>query len=84
MWARAATNLVLHPGLHVLSLSFPMLPLKPGLYQWQVSLYDNRELLDDWECVPEMSIATEIHQHYLDEWNGLLNLPAQLEIHAQG
>jgi len=80
MWARAAQNLSLDPGVHVLSHTFPSLPLRPGAYQWQVSLWDNGEVLDLWDCAPEMSIATEIHQHYMDEWNGLLNLPSDLKI----
>jgi lipopolysaccharide transport system ATP-binding protein len=77
MWARAAQNLTLDPGVHVFSHTFPSLPLRPGAYQWQASLWDNGEMLDLWDCVPEMIIATEIHQHYLDEWNGILNLPAK-------
>jgi lipopolysaccharide transport system ATP-binding protein len=76
MWARAAQNLTLDASVHVFSYTFPSLPLRPGAYQWQVSLWDNGEMLDLWDCVPEMTIATEIHQHYLDEWNGILNLPA--------
>jgi len=75
MWAHAQ-KVALRPGTHILSYSFPTLPLRPGTYQWQVSLWDNGEMLDLWDCVPEMSIATEIHQHYMDEWNGILNLPA--------
>src|SRR3989454_6780220 len=76
MWARAAQQLSLDPGVHVFSHSFASLPLRPGAYQWQASLWDNSEMLDHWDCVPEMTIATEIHQHYMDEWNGILNLPS--------
>src|SRR5712664_2368422 len=80
MWARAAQNLTLDAGVHVFSHTFPSLPLRPGAYQWQASLWDNDEMLDLWECVPEMSIATEIHQHYMDEWNGILNLPSEFSL----
>ena len=80
LWARAVQNLCLDTGSHMLSHSFPSLPLRPGAYQWQVSLWDNGEMLDLWDCVPEMSIATEIHQHYMDEWNGVLNVPSQFEV----
>jgi len=82
MWARAAQKLSLEPGVHVFSHTFPSLPLRPGAYQWQVSLWDNGEMLDLWDCTPEMSIATEIHQHYMDEWNGILNLPSRFAIMA--
>ena len=77
MWARAEQNLVLEPGVHVFSHSFPSLPLRPGAYQWQVSLWENSEMLDLWDCLPEMSIATEVYQHHMDQWNGVLNLPAK-------
>src|SRR5215467_152270 len=76
MWACAAQNLSLAPAVHVFSHAFPSLPLRPGPYQWQVSLWDGGEMLDLWDCVPDMTIATEVHQHYMDEWNGILNLPS--------
>src|SRR6266446_4228861 len=79
MWARAE-KVALGPGTHVLSFSFPSLPLRPGAYQWQVSLWDSGEMLDLWDCIPEMTIATEIHQHYMDEWNGILNLPSEFSL----
>jgi lipopolysaccharide transport system ATP-binding protein len=77
IWARAAQNLTLEPGFQMLSHTFPTLPVRPGAYQWQVSLWENGEKLDLWDCVPEMSVATEMHQHYRDEWNGILNLPSE-------
>jgi lipopolysaccharide transport system ATP-binding protein len=77
MWGTAARNLSLEAGSHVFSHSFPSLPLQPGAYQWQISLWDNGEMLDTWDCVPEMTIATEVHQHYMDEWNGILNIPSR-------
>ncbi len=80
MWARAAQHLSLEPGVHVFSHSFPSLPLRPGAYQWQASLWENGEALDLWDCVPDMTIATEIHQHYMDEWNGILNLPSNFSL----
>jgi lipopolysaccharide transport system ATP-binding protein len=76
MWARAEQNLSLAPGVHVLSHTFASLPLRPGPYQWQVSLWDKDDMLDLWDCIPDMAIATDVHQHYMDEWNGILNLPS--------
>src|SRR5438067_1095684 len=77
MWARAAQNLSLSAGIHVLSHTFPSLPLRPGAYQWQVTFWVDGEMLDLWDCVPDMVIATDVHQHYMDEWNGILNLPSR-------
>jgi lipopolysaccharide transport system ATP-binding protein len=77
MWARAEQELTLEPGTHVLSHRFLTLPLRPGVYQWQVSLWEDNEMLDLWDCSPEMQIATEQHQHHLDEWNGVLNIVSE-------
>ena len=37
-------------------------------------------MLDTWDCIPEMTIGTETHQHYMDEWNGILNLPSEFSL----
>ncbi|MGB7283459.1 MAG: ABC transporter ATP-binding protein [Candidatus Acidiferrum sp.] len=84
MWAQATRQLSLPHGVQVLSHSFPSLPLRPGPYQWQVTLWENGEMLDHWDCEPEMTIATEVHQHHMDEWNGILNLPSRFVIGTQG
>ena len=76
MWGSAVPGLNLQPGIHTLTHEFLALPLRPGSYQWQVNLWDENELFDLWECNPEMVIETEEHQHYLDEWNGVLNVLA--------
>jgi len=84
IWAWAADDLKLEVGEHTLRYTFPMLPLRPGPYSWLVSLYDEGEQVDAWDCVPEMIVATEIHQHASDEWNGILNMPTRLEINGRG
>jgi lipopolysaccharide transport system ATP-binding protein len=76
IWARAEQGIDLDVGVHILSHAFPSLPLRPGAYQWQVSLWEDSEVLDLWDCGPDMTIATDVHQHHMDEWNGILNLPA--------
>ena len=80
MWARAEQGLRLEAGKYVTSHTFPSLPLRPGAYQWQVSVWDEDDMLDLWDCLPEMTIGTDVQQHYLDEWNGILNLPCQIAI----
>ena len=76
MWGWAVPEMDLEVGVHTLTHEFPTLPLRPGSYQWQVNLWDENEQLDSWDCNPEMVIETEEHQHYMDEWNGVLNVPA--------
>ena len=80
IWAWAAEAVKLARGKHELRYTFPMLPLRPGPYYWQVSLYDEGEELDAWDCLPEMIIATDGHQHMDDQWNGILNMPSRFEI----
>jgi len=84
MWAHSEQNLTLDRGMYVFSHSFPFLPLRPGAYYWRVSLFSGFELLDLWDCTPEMNIATEGHQHHMDEWNGVLNVPETLRITTLG
>jgi ABC-type polysaccharide/polyol phosphate transport system ATPase subunit len=80
IWAWAAEPLRLEVGTHQLCHTFPMLPLQPGFYTWLTTLYEEGQLVDWWDCTPEMVVATELHQHPRDEWNGILNLPARFEI----
>ena len=80
MWAWAADNVSLEPGLNTLTYDFPFLPLRPGAYTWNVSLYMDQDLLDQWDAMPDMIIATLNHQHSRDEWNGVLNVPASFSI----
>jgi lipopolysaccharide transport system ATP-binding protein len=83
IWARAEQGLNLSAGMHLFSHRLPSLPLRPGMYQWQVSLMDEGEMLDLWDCCPDMTIATEVHQHPMDEWNGLLNLPSEISVESE-
>jgi len=80
MWAQAVQNLSLNPGKHIFSHTLPSLPLRPGAYQWQVSILEEGEIFDLWDCSPDLNIATESHQHHqMDQWNGLLNLPTKFQ-----
>jgi len=82
IWAQSAQNLRFAPGLHSLRHRFPMMPLRPGPYTWQVSLWDEQGLADIWHCIPEMIIAADSHQHPMDEWNGMLNMPSEFSVDA--
>ena len=80
IWARAEQNLQLASGVHIFSHTFPFLPLRPGPYEWQVAMWDEGEMLDLWDCFPQLIIATESYQHSLDQWNGILNIPVSIGI----
>ena len=80
IWGRAIDHLQLQPGLHRISYTFPCLPLRPGPYSWRVSLWQEGKVLDLWECVPEMVVATPDLQHPRDEWSGVLNIPCKVAL----
>jgi lipopolysaccharide transport system ATP-binding protein len=80
MWAWGKDQIKLEPGVQEFRYTFPTLPLRPGSYCWQVSLWENGQVIDLWDCVPEMIIATEVHQHVRDEWNGILNVPCKFAV----
>jgi len=80
IWAWAANDVELEPGISQLRYTFPILPIRPGVYTWHVSLYEDGELVDAWECKPDMIVATEDHQHARDEWNGVLNVPCKFAV----
>ncbi len=75
VWSIGPVQVDLEPGRYELCHSLPMLPLRPGPYNWLATLYDGTELVDCWNCTPDMIVMTESHQSPYDEWTGLLNLP---------
>lgn len=84
IWGRAIDGLRLEPGLHRISYAFPYLPLRPGPYFWQVSLWQEHQLFDLWDCLPEMIVATPNLQHPRDEWSGMLNVPSEVRLTELG
>ncbi len=83
IWGHAEQNLHLSPGICAFRYRFPVLPLRPGAFTWQVSLWDDHGLVDMWHGAPEMIVATENHQHPLDEWNGVMNLPSEFRAESE-
>jgi lipopolysaccharide transport system ATP-binding protein len=82
LFAHATHKLALSPGEYQFCHTFPMLPLRPGPYSWLATLSDgeNAQLVDWWNCVPDMIVSVENHQVDYDEWNGVLNLPKRFEM----
>lgn len=80
IWAFSSDNLVFARGLTDLHYEFPFLPVRPGSYFWQVSLWSDDGNLDLWDAIPDLIVATENYQHARDEWNGFLNVPVSLTV----
>jgi lipopolysaccharide transport system ATP-binding protein len=84
LWAAGTDGLKFQPGEHILRYNLPALPLRPGSYRWLATLYEDGELIDWWECTPEMIVATKPVTHRQDEWNGILNIPYELRVEING
>ena len=59
---------------------FPEASRRPSVYFWRVSLGDDTGLLDVWDCIPELAVATQPVTHPSDEWAGILNMPCKFNI----
>ena len=77
LWGNGIDGLSLEPGVHELTCCMPSLPIQPGVYHWRVSLYDNGERIDDWDCTPPMLVSTTPRTHRMDEFAGVLNVPSK-------
>jgi len=82
MWGTATNDLNVTEGLHEFTYKLTTLPLRPGAYFWRVSLYDEQGLVDVWDCVPELIVATQPMGHPRDEWAGLLNIPYRFTVNG--
>jgi lipopolysaccharide transport system ATP-binding protein len=75
MWATSVNKLTMNSALHVLRLTLPSLPLRPGIYHWEVSIWDSGRCLDQWTCVPDLIVGTKPVTHPEEKWQGILNTP---------
>jgi homopolymeric O-antigen transport system ATP-binding protein len=80
LWGTAATDLEFAPGIHELTHSLPGIPIQPGVYFWQVSLYTDDGMIDLWDCLPDLIVSTPPMTHYRDEYAGVLNFPSQFKL----
>jgi lipopolysaccharide transport system ATP-binding protein len=80
LWGTALKQFRLEAGVQQFVYHLPDLPVKPGAYCWRVTLWDDEDLVDGWECVPDLLVATKPVTHWLDEWAGILNIPSQFSV----
>jgi lipopolysaccharide transport system ATP-binding protein len=84
IWATSVDKLKLKSGSHSLRFKLPSLPLRPGIYHWDVSIWEGGRCFDRWTCVPEMIVGTKPVTHPQEEWQGLLNIPWEFQAEQQG
>jgi lipopolysaccharide transport system ATP-binding protein len=80
LWGAGFDGLQLEAGVQHFHYRLPTLPLRPGAYNLRVTLYDDHGLIDDWDCVPELVVATKPVTHRKDEWAGFLNIPCSFSV----
>ncbi len=80
LWGAGFDGLRLQEGVQHFLYRLPSLPLRPGSYNLRVTLYDDQGLIDDWECLPELVVATKPVTHPKDEWAGFLNIPCSFSV----
>jgi lipopolysaccharide transport system ATP-binding protein len=82
LWGTAVTDLEFAPGIYELTHSLPGIPIQPGVYFWQVSIYTDDGMIDLWDCLPDLIVSTPPMTHYRDEYAGVLNFPSQFTLRA--
>jgi hypothetical protein len=80
LWGTAREQFRIEEGLQQFVYQLPDLPVRPGAYFWRVSLYDGQDVIDVWESVPDLLVATKPVTHWLDEWAGILNIPSEFQV----
>jgi ABC-type polysaccharide/polyol phosphate transport system ATPase subunit len=80
IWATSVKKLSLNRGMHALRFKLPSLPLRPGIYHWQVSIWETGHCLDQWTCVPDMIVGTKPVTHPDEQWQGVLNTPWEFQM----
>jgi lipopolysaccharide transport system ATP-binding protein len=79
VWGTGEEDLQLARGQHELSFNLPLLPLKPAHYRWKVSIWEYGKMLDLWDAIPELLVATDPVTHWIDQFAGVLNVPGGFE-----
>ncbi len=72
----------LQPGTFEFLHRLPMLPIKPGVYRWKAGVYDGHQWTDGWWALPEVVVGTKPTSSTGDEFQGILNLPCEMEVRA--
>lgn len=73
---------ILEPGTFELIHRLQTMPLKPGSYRWKAAIYDGHRWSDTWWAAPELVVGTKPMTNTADEFQGILNLPCEMEVRA--
>ena len=82
LWSNMYHELQLSPGLVDFVHSFERLPLNPGVYVWEIRVFDG----DHWSQhiqIPEFSVVSKEDSNVFDDLKGCLKLNFGFEVQAQ-
>ncbi len=80
LWGTTIFNLEFNRGVHEFTYDLPTLPLKPGAYQWLISLFGEHGLIENSYLYPDLQINTTPLSTAQDAWSGILNLPWEFSV----
>ncbi len=81
LWGTTSYDVAFEKGINKITYDLDSLPLKPGAYQWLVSLFDERGNIESNYLFPELQISTTALSTAPDDWAGILNVRWQIGIH---
>jgi ABC-type polysaccharide/polyol phosphate transport system ATPase subunit len=79
VWSNQYHDVALDPGATVIAHEFARPPLNPGVYIWEIYLYDGEKWLHD-VLVPELSIISKNDSQVLGHLKGFLNLESSFRV----
>jgi ABC-type polysaccharide/polyol phosphate transport system ATPase subunit len=81
VWSHLHYDLKLDPGPVTFVQEFASLPLVPGVYTWEVRVYDGN-IWSEFILAPEFSLVSKTDSHVYGHLKGFLNLPFELRFQA--
>ena len=69
-------------GTYNLNCRFSIFPVRPGIYQWYVSLWDGAKKIDINNFYPELVVVCKAHNTLKEPWAGVLNIPCSIHIES--
>jgi ABC-type polysaccharide/polyol phosphate transport system ATPase subunit len=74
----------LNKGTHKMSCYFPYMPVRPGIYYWQLEIRDGRRAIERMVLHPEFVVATQDYSRLSEEFGGILNVPCEVDFKMLG
>jgi lipopolysaccharide transport system ATP-binding protein len=82
LWGWRKNDLYLEEGIHEFIYNLESLPVRPGSYTLNTSLFDEDGVVDIWFGVPEVIVATDHRACADDFWGGVLNIGCDFEVRS--